>query len=411
MPVSRLHALCVLVPLLLGATTVTPPPLGNSQNPYPLDPPPQIGDIVHLPTGIRVSHEQMLEIAGDSRLVYVGETHDNPAAHRLQLDVLQAIAARYPGQVSLGMEMFTPAQQPVLDRWSAGELDEKHFLRDVHWYSTWQSDFDYYRDLLTFARDQQIPVIGINAEKKMVQAVSRRWDELSEQERAALPELDLTDPYHTAMVAAIYGDHVQGEGKLAGFARVQALWDETMATSIATYLQSPQGRGRHMVVLAGGNHVRYGFGIPRRVFRRLPLSYTLIGSRELEIPESKQDRLMNVDLPDFPLLPYDFLTFTRYEDLPGERVKLGVQFEQRAEPATGLSIIAVVEESSAASAGLQAGDVLLSLDSETLADSFDLVYAIGQKRAGDRISLTIERDGVPQEIDVILQPLPVKHGQ
>jgi len=409
MPSLRLHRLCALLPLLVCACTAPAPPAGRAETPYPLDPPPQIGDIVHLATGVRVSDAQMLNIAGDSRLVYIGETHDNPASHRLELEILRAMAERYPDRLALGMEMFTPVQQPVLDRWSAGELDEKAFLRAVNWYGTWQGDFDYYRDLLLFVRDRQIPVIGLNADKKTVQAVSRHWDTLNGEESAALPELDLDDPYHTAMVEAIYGDHVQGEGRLAGFARVQALLDETMAESIVNFLQSPRGESRHLVVLAGGNHVRYGFGIPRRVFRRMPLSYTLIGSRELEIPADKQDRLMNVSLPYYPMRPYDFLVYTGYEDLPVEKVKLGVQFAGR-EDGEGLKVLGVVDGSAAAAAGIKEGDVLLRLDGEKLNDSFDLVYAIGQKRAGARITLDIERDDQNQQLDVVLQPLPARHG-
>ena len=76
----------------------------------------------------------MLAAASDARIVYVGETHDNPASHRQELAVLQALDRRYPGGAALGMEMFTPAQQEVLDRWSAGELTEKEFLKTVRVY-------------------------------------------------------------------------------------------------------------------------------------------------------------------------------------------------------------------------------------------------------------------------------------
>ena len=59
---------------------------------------------------------------------------------------------------------------------------------------------------------------------------------------------------------------------------------------------------------------------------------------------------MQVDMPDFPMPAYDFITFTRYEDLPHKKVKLGVQFEE-VEEADGLRIIKVVPESAAALAG------------------------------------------------------------
>ncbi len=136
--------------------------------------------------------------------------------------------------------------------------------------------------------------------------------ELSAEEQAAVPELDLTDPYQKALTESIYGGHAHGGGNLEGFLRVQTLWDETMAANIAGYLQGRESV--RMVVVAGGNHIRYGFGIPRRVFRRLPTSYSLVGSAEIEIPEDKKDRLMDVETPSFPMVPYDFIVYSRYEE-------------------------------------------------------------------------------------------------
>ena len=108
--------------------------MGDPQNPYPLQSPPRIGQIVHLPTGAIVSAAQMFALAGDSRIVYFGETHDNPASDRMELRLLRALAECHPGRQVLGMEMFARAQQPVLDRWVAGELTEKAFLRESRWF-------------------------------------------------------------------------------------------------------------------------------------------------------------------------------------------------------------------------------------------------------------------------------------
>ena len=400
----QLRRLALLLPLLISACAAPQFPAERSSNPYPLTTEPHVGDILHPATGTLVSSETMLSIAGESRIIYVGETHDNPAAHRLQLDVLKTIAKRSPGQTSIGMEMFTPAQQPVLDRWSAGKLDVKTFLHDVKWFSVWKGDFDLYRDLLLFARDNKIPIIGLNADKKMKKAILRKpAEELSEEEREGLPELDMTDPYHTAMVKAIYGDHVKSQGLLTGFQRVQVLWDETMAASIVSYLQSPQGEGQKMVVFAGGNHVRYGFGIPRRVFQQFPVSYTLLGSKEIEIPENRQKELMHVNMPHFPMPAYDFVAFTRYEDAP-KKVKLGIGYKE-VEDAPGLKVTFVVPKSAADLAGLEKEDILLELDGERLNDSFDLLYPLQQKKEGESLTLRYDRNGEQFSTEAILKPL------
>jgi uncharacterized iron-regulated protein len=397
-----MHYLKLLIPLLAlplaAGCAVGPQMSGNPETPYPPARPPAVGDILHFPTGYYVSEEQMLAVATDARIIYVGETHDNPASHRLELTLLQAMAGRYPGGVALGMEMFTPDQQETLDRWVSGELSDKAFVKQSRWQEQWQMDFDYYRPLLDFAREQKIPVIGLNAPKSLVKSAARQeFDALSDDELRRLPEMDREDPYHGAFVTAMYSDHGHGNSGLEGFRRVQTLWDETMAESVVRYLESPAGKTRRMVVVAGGNHIRHGFGIPRRVFRQLPTSYILIGSKELDIPEDKRDRLMDVEVPRFPMPPYDFLLFTEYEDLVRPGVRLGVMLEE----AEGkVRVKAVLPNSAAEAAGLLTGDVLLVFDGVPLAENYDLIYEVKQKRPGDRSILQIERDGKEQKVEV-----------
>jgi uncharacterized iron-regulated protein len=377
--------------------------MGDPQNPYPLPSPPVIGQIVHLPTGIVVSTEQMFTLAGEARIVYFGETHDNPASHRLELQVLRALAELHPGRQALGMEMFARAQQPVLDRWVAGELNEKAFLKESRWFENWGMDFGYYRDLLNFARERRIPIVALNAEKDLVGAIrGKPHDQLSAEEQARLPKLDLNDPYQRGLVAAIFSDHSHKGMQLDGFIRVQTLWDETMAESAVRYLESDSGKGMHLLIIAGGNHVSHGFGIPRRVFHRLPVSYLLIGGREIDIPADKQNRLMNVTLPEFPMVPYDFLAYLAYEDLPKTSVNLGVTIEPT--PAGhGLVVKTVAPGSNAERAGVQPADLLLAFDGEELTDPFDLVYAVKQKRQSSHGTLQIRRQGKTLTVDVLFR--------
>jgi uncharacterized iron-regulated protein len=158
--------LLLLAVALLSACSCSSPSslIGNPEEPYPPPQPPHVGEILHLPTGTYVSREQMLRIATDSRIVYVGETHDNPASHRLELNVLQALVTRYPGQVALGMEMFREDQQSLLDRWLDGKLSDIDFLRATHFDRNW--GWAYYRKLLLFAKSHRIPVIALNTPRR-----------------------------------------------------------------------------------------------------------------------------------------------------------------------------------------------------------------------------------------------------
>jgi uncharacterized iron-regulated protein len=381
--------------------------LGNPELPYPPEREPRVGDILHLPTGIYVDQTALLDQAARNQVVFVGETHDNPASHQLQVDILRALEKHNPGRVSLAMEMFTPAQQEVLDRWSAGHLSEKEFLKEVDWYHNWRMNFGLYQPLLELARAKRIPVIALNAPKELVGRVGHTpFVELSEAERRQLPEL-VEDPYQTEATRAFYGGHQMGEAALDGFQRVQTLWDEAMAQNLADYLKSDTGRGRQVVVVAGGNHIRYGYGIPRRLFRRLPASYLLVGSREIEIPADKQDRIMDVDMPLFPMPAFQFLLFTRYEELEVPGVKLGIMLD---EDRNGVRVQGVLPGSVAERVDLRKDDLLIEMDGLPLKESFDLIYALQQKSVGARILLKVDRGGRIIMIPVEFSEQAPQHG-
>src|SRR5262249_57864886 len=80
---------------------------------------------------------EVIARAARSRFVLLGEYHDRPDHHRWQLQTVAALAAEHPAVV-LGFEMFPRRAQPALDRWVAGELDERALLRETDWHRVWR---------------------------------------------------------------------------------------------------------------------------------------------------------------------------------------------------------------------------------------------------------------------------------
>ena len=64
----------------------------------------QTGEILHLSTGLTINFEQMMNAVAASRVIYVGETHDNIEAHKVQLRIIKKLSERY--SVAIGLEMF-----------------------------------------------------------------------------------------------------------------------------------------------------------------------------------------------------------------------------------------------------------------------------------------------------------------
>ena len=74
--------------------------------------------------------------------------------------------------------------------------------------------------------------------------------------------------------------------------------------------------------------------------------------------------------------------------------------------ARGALVSVVHDGTPAEGAGLRAGDVVLSLEGEAIADSNALLHAVGRHRPGERVRLDVLRDGEHEEISVTLGERP-----
>lgn len=372
-------------------------PWGNPQQPYPPQKQPQAGDIFHLPTGTEVTKDQFLQAATDSRVVFMGETHDNLASHQWQTRLLKHMARRYPGRLALGMEMFHKGQQQLLKQWVNGELSEEAFLEQAKWQQNWGIDFGYYRTLMKAARAYNVPIIALNLPRQELMEKAHEQASTSETEKASAPQ----DPYYQKTVEAYFAGHDHGSGSADIFKQVQQLWDNHMAQRIAAYLQDHPRH--HMLVVAGNQHVRHGFGIPRRLYQQQPVSYTLVGTEETEIPPEKQDELMDVNLPKVPLLPYHYALYTKYKSLPGDKPRLGIKMAP-AEQGPGIRIVKVIPETPAANQGLEAGDILLQWGQAQISGPQVLQQQVSSQPGDQAVTITLRRDGQQQKLQLTLAP-------
>jgi putative serine protease PepD len=74
----------------------------------------------------------------------------------------------------------------------------------------------------------------------------------------------------------------------------------------------------------------------------------------------------------------------------------------------GAQIASVTTNGPAEQGGLQAGDVVTQIDGQAINDATDLSSTINTKAPGDKIKLTVERNGTTEHVDVTLQNRPEK---
>jgi len=88
-----------------------------------------------------------------------------------------------------------------------------------------------------------------------------------------------------------------------------------------------------------------------------------------------------------------------------DRPWLGVYFQMAEE---GAEIMDVIEGSPAEDAGLEIGDVITAVDGEAVTATNPLDAVIGQYEPGDRVRMTVLRDGDEETIRVRLESRPVQ---
>ncbi len=74
--------------------------------------------------------------------------------------------------------------------------------------------------------------------------------------------------------------------------------------------------------------------------------------------------------------------------------------------ATGATVAELSQDSPAAAAGIQAGDVIVSFDGKAVQTSAELSADVNGASAGDSVSLGVRRDGSEQTVQVTLGERP-----
>ncbi len=363
----------------------------NSGSPYMNLSDLQTGQILHLPTGLTVNFDQMMDSIAASRVIYVGETHDNIEAHKVQLQIIKKLSERYP--VAIGLEMFRRSAQKKLDRWNTGQLSSKEFKNLFH--TNWGTGYKLYQPIFDFARTNKMPLIGLKSTRK-VENSFRSGDPAPDN--TFYPELDDQDPYHRAFSMAAFGGHRGTEKALEKPYRMLLLWEETMAQTVSQFLMNPKYKDTKLVVLCGGFHVQYGFGIPKRAYRRVPHAYSILQPTVTHIPEELKDREMEVKKVSIPLYATDYAWIVDYK-VP-DNVRLGVRLAQKKE---GVTIMEVMENTNAQRAGILKGDLLLRMDGQKLSRIEEVLEQLQSKNFNEHSNFHLRRDGKELIVEVVFK--------
>lgn len=113
----------------------------------------------HAPASLRDVHAACLSC----RVVYLGEFHALQACQSFAAELLERLAKKRKPRLALGVELFFTRQQALLDQRQAGRIDDRTFLRRVHYREEWGYPWAGYRNLLDRARALAVPVYALDS--------------------------------------------------------------------------------------------------------------------------------------------------------------------------------------------------------------------------------------------------------
>jgi len=243
-----MRILILLVALVLGACSQTPVSVSKNT----LD---GLGQITDLRSGATLSPDQLLARLAAQPRVIVGEKHDNPYHHRIELWLVQNLAQQRP-QGSVLMEMITPSQQINVDK-TKQDLLANPAVRDervaqlIDWQKGWT--WSLYGEVAMAAMRAPYPLWSANLDREEIMAFYRQ---------PVFPQgrLSVRPAVQKALeetIRASHGGKIEPQ-QLHAMLAIQQQRDRRMAERL---LAAPTPT----LLIAGGYHASKWVGVPLHV--------------------------------------------------------------------------------------------------------------------------------------------------
>jgi uncharacterized iron-regulated protein len=273
-------------------------------------------------TGRALSWADVMAAASWADAIFIGERHDDPVSHLVQLAIYEDLVAGYPG-TALALEHLERHEQPIVDRYLRGEISVDTFIDETgsrNWAGkdTWVR---FFQPLVDAADEASAPVVAANAPRDYVRrARVEGYDALN---RLPATERDLFDLPQTRG-SKLFGDRwqQQWDAYLQRFREImsstdddladpavreridtiflsQSVWDATMGASAARALDAGAPK---VVLCAGCFHIEQDGGTVLQFTALRPDARVLT----ITVIDASSDRLLDVHRRAADIVIYGF---------------------------------------------------------------------------------------------------------
>ena len=260
-------------------------------------------------SGEQISFETMIDSLGRAEVVFIGENHNCPISHWMELEITKALHGRWGDRLILGEEMMEADNQLILDEYLSGKISYDRFETEARLWPNYSTD---YYPVVYYAKDNGIPFVATNVPRRYANAVNSGGlgvlDNFSEEARSYIAPLPIPFEYDTIAADAKFGIiqmlSQRTPEEMRYLAEAQALKDATMGWFIARNMK-PDTRFVH---INGTMHSNSGDGIIPYLLHYRP------GTRIATVTSVREDEIDNLDpayldMADFYIVvPVDFPT-------------------------------------------------------------------------------------------------------
>ncbi len=201
--------------------------------------------------GKKVKFQKVVKAAKEADVLFIGEQHNNPISHWMELELTKALYKEKDGNIILGAEMFEADNQLILNEYLNGKITKKNFEDEARLWNNYSTD---YKPLVEFAKKNNLPFIATNIPRRYASVVYKHGfealDSLSAEARSYIAPLPIAyDPEVKCYKDMMAQMELMGHNN-PNFPKAQAIKDATMAYNIA----NNAGNGKLFIHYNGAYH-------------------------------------------------------------------------------------------------------------------------------------------------------------
>lgn len=258
--------------------------------------------------GRPVSFDEMADSLSRADVVFIGENHNCPISHWMELEITKALHRTHGSSLTIGEEMMEADNQLLLDEYMGRAIEYDRFEAEARLWDNYSTD---YYPVVFYAKENRIPFVATNIPRRYASVVKNRGlealDSLSDEAKRYIAPLPIPFSFDNEKSEAAFGMMQALGGRTSGdmerLAQAQAVKDATMAWFISRNMD-----GRKFLHINGSYHSDNRDGIIPYLLRYKPGAKiaTVTSVRQDDITTLAPDNLGRADF--YITVPEEFPT-------------------------------------------------------------------------------------------------------